>query len=162
MFTFSDESYRKEENKLSNITQIKKEIKEIKEIITEFQQFTDWEKKYKHIIEKGKELPQMDKCYQTDENKVKGCQSDVWLFPEYRSGKMYFQADSNSAIVKGLISLLMRVFNQQTPDTILKTDLGFLEDIGLQKHLSPTRSNGLVSMIKQIKLYAYAMKIKYE
>ncbi len=141
---------------MSDISKIKKKI------IAEFNQLIDWEKKYKHIIEKGKELSEMDERYRVNENKVKGCQSDVWLFPEYRSGLVYFHADSNSTIVKGLVALLMKVFNEQNPDTILKADLDFLEDIGLQKHLSPTRSNGLSAMVKQIKLYAYAMKVKYE
>ena len=103
----------------------------------------------------------MDERYRVDANKVKGCQSDVWLFPEYQEGVIHFHADSNSTIVKGLVALLMRVFNHQPPEVILKTDLGFLAEIDLQKHLSPTRSNGLASMVKQIKMYAYAMQAKY-
>lgn len=131
------------------------------DIIKEFRQFDEWEKKYKHIIEKGKELPAMNELYRVDANKVKGCQSDVWLFPEYERGIISFHADSNSAIVKGLVSLLMRIFNRQLPEVILKADLTFLEAIDLHRHLSTTRSNGLAAMVKQIKLYAYAIKIKH-
>lgn len=133
-----------------------------KKIVSEFSHFGDWEKKYKYIIEKGQELPSMDERYRVDSNKVKGCQSDVWLFPEYNEGLVFFHADSNSAIVKGLVSLLMKIFNNQPPQAILKTDLMFLETIDLYKHLSPTRSNGLAAMVKQIKLYAYAIQTKHE
>ena len=138
-------------------------IKQIQaEIIKEFNQLKDWESKYKCLIEKGKQLPAMKEVYRIDDNKVKGCQSDVWLFPEYRDNLIYFHSDSNSSIVKGLVALLMQIFDQQRPDDILKADLDFLAEIGLKKHLSPTRSNGLVAMIKQIKLYALAIKTKIE
>ena len=130
-------------------------IQEIEnEIIDEFSVFTDWMDKYEYIIELGKSLPMIDPQQKTEENLIKGCQSRVWLSSEYRDGKLWFAADSDAIITKGIISLLVRVFNGQAPEDILKSDFGFVEQIGLKDNLSPTRANGLVSMIKQIQAYA--------
>lgn len=130
-------------------------IQEIEnEIIDEFSVFTDWMDKYEYIIELGKSLPMIDPQQKTEENLIKGCQSRVWLSSEYRDGKLWFAADSDAIITKGIISLLVRVFNGQPPEDILKSDFGFVEQIGLKDNLSPTRANGLVSMIKQIQSYA--------
>lgn len=130
-------------------------IQEIEsEIIDEFSVFTDWMDKYEYIIELGKSLPMIDPQQKTEENLIKGCQSRVWLSSEYRDGKLWFAADSDAIITKGIISLLVRVFNGQAPEDILKSDFGFVEQIGLKDNLSPTRANGLVSMIKQIQSYA--------
>jgi cysteine desulfuration protein SufE len=127
------------------------------EIIDDFAFFDDWMDKYEHIIELGKELPQIDEQYKTDENLIKGCQSRVWLHAENKDGKIYYTADSDAIIAKGIISLLLKVFSGHTPQEILQADTSFINEIGLQEHLSPTRSNGLVSMIKQIKNYALAL-----
>jgi cysteine desulfuration protein SufE len=127
------------------------------EIIDDFAFFDDWMDKYEHIIELGKELPQIDEQYKTDENLIKGCQSRVWLHAENKDGKIYYTADSDAIIAKGIISLLLKVFSGHTPQEILEADTSFINEIGLQEHLSPTRSNGLVSMIKQIKNYALAL-----
>ena len=127
------------------------------EIIEDFEIFDDWMDKYEHIIELGKELPQIDDQYKTDDNLIKGCQSRVWLRAENKDGKIYFTADSDAIIAKGIISLLLKVFSGHTPEEILAADTDFINKIGLQEHLSPTRSNGLVSMIKQIKNYALAL-----
>ena len=125
-------------------------IKEIEnEIVEEFAVFTDWMDKYEYIIELGKGVPVIDEGQKTEDNLIKGCQSRVWL-------KLYFAADSDAIITKGIISLLIRVYNGQTPADILANDLEFIGKIGLQENLSPTRANGLVSMIKQIKIYAMA------
>ena len=121
------------------------------EIIDDFAFFDDWMDKYEHIIELGKELPQIDEKYKTDENLIKGCQSRVWLHAENKDGKIYYSADSDAIIAKGIISLLLKVFSGHTPEEILAANTDFINEIGLQEHLSPTRSNGLVSMIKQIK-----------
>ena len=130
-------------------------IQEIEnEIIDEFSVFTDWMDKYEYIIELGKSLPMIDPQQKTEENLIKGCQSRVWLSSEYRDGKLWFAADSDAIITKGIISLLVRVFNGHAPEDILKSDFGFVEQIGLKDNLSPTRANGLVSMIKQIQSYA--------
>ena len=127
------------------------------EIIDDFAFFDDWMDKYEHIIELGKELPQIDEQYKTDDNLIKGCQSRVWLHAENKDGKIYYSADSDAIIAKGIISLLLKVFSGHTPEEILQADTNFINKIGLQEHLSPTRSNGLVSMIKQIKNYALAL-----
>tara|TARA_Y100000589_G_scaffold332160_1_gene389819 strand:+ start:8532 stop:8948 length:417 start_codon:yes stop_codon:yes gene_type:complete len=127
------------------------------EIIDDFAFFDDWMDKYEHIIELGKELPQIDEKYKTDENLIKGCQSRVWLHAENKDGKIYYSADSDAIIAKGIISLLLKVFSGHTPEEILAANTDFINEIGLQEHLSPTRSNGLVSMIKQIKNYALAL-----
>ena len=127
------------------------------EIIDDFAFFDDWMDKYEHIIELGKELPQIDEKYKTDENLIKGCQSRVCLHAENKDGKIYYSADSDAIIAKGIISLLLKVFSGHTPEEILAANTDFINEIGLQEHLSPTRSNGLVSMIKQIKNYALAL-----
>jgi cysteine desulfuration protein SufE len=129
-------------------------------IIDEFSSFDDWMDRYNHLIEMAKEMKIIDEKYRVQNNLINGCQSRVWLHAEYRDGKIWFSADSDAVITKGLISLMIRVLNGQTPDDILNAELGFLEQIGLKEHLSPTRSNGLTSMIKQMKLYALAFKSK--
>jgi cysteine desulfuration protein SufE len=136
-------------------------IQEIENKITdEFGLFDDWMDKYNYIIEMGKTLPMIDEKYKTDQYIISGCQSRVWLSAEMDEGKIIFKADSDAIITKGIINLLIRVLSNQSPDDILKTDLGFLDKIGLKEHLSPTRSNGLTSMIKQMKLYAVVFKAK--
>jgi cysteine desulfuration protein SufE len=129
-------------------------------IIEEFSAFEDWMDKYNYLIELGKDLKILDEKYRMQNNLLSGCQSRVWLHAEFKDGKVYFTADSDAVITKGLASLMIRVLDGQTPDDILAADLGFLEKIGLKEHLSPTRSNGLTSMIKQMKLYALAFKAK--
>ncbi len=128
------------------------------EIIEEFSLFDDWMDKYEHIIGLGKELPLIEENLKSDDLLIKGCQSRVWLHAKIEDGKVIYTADSDAIITKGIISLLIRVLSGQTPDTIINTDLTFIEYIGLKEHLSPTRSNGLVSMVKQMKLYALAFK----
>ena len=136
-------------------------IKEIEnQIIEEFSVFTDWMDKYEYIIELGKGVPVLDEKLKTEENLIKGCQSRVWLGCREEDGKLYFSADSDAIITKGIISLLIRVYNGQTPEAILKSDLSFIGAIGLQENLSPTRANGLLSMIKQIRVYALAFENK--
>lgn len=130
------------------------------EIIDEFSGFSDWMDKYSLIIETGNSLPALDEKYKTPENIIEGCQSRVWVHANYENGVITFEADSDAIIVKGIISLLIRVLSGQTPDDILKADLYFIDEIGLKEHLSPTRSNGLLAMVKQIKMYALAFKAK--
>ena len=127
-------------------------------IIEEFALFDDWMDKYEHIIGLGKELPLIEYGLKTDDLLIKGCQSRVWLHAKMENGIVTFTADSDAIITKGIISLLVRVLSGQTPSEIIETDLNFIEHIGLKEHLSPTRSNGLVSMVKQMKLYALAFK----
>lgn len=129
-------------------------------IIEEFSVYEDWMDKYGLLIEMGNELPVLDEQYKTSQNLIEGCQSRVWLEAEYREGKVFFQGDSDAVIVKGIVSLLIRVLSGHTPDEILSADLYFIDAIGLKNHLSPTRSNGLVSMLKQMKLYALVFKSK--
>ena len=132
-------------------------IKEIeREIVDEFAIFTDWMDKYEYIIELGKNVPVIEEKEKTEENLIKGCQSRVWLSCKVEDGKLWFAADSDAIITKGIISLLIRVYNGQAPADILANELEFIGKIGLQENLSPTRANGLVSMIKQIKIYAMA------
>lgn len=132
-------------------------IKEIQDqIIEEFSGFSDWMDKYSYLIELGKDLPAIEEKDKTEENTIRGCQSQVWLNAEYSEGKVYYKADSDAIITKGMISLLIKVLNGQTANEIIDSDLYFVKEIGLDKHLSPTRSNGLLSMIKQMKLYAMA------
>jgi cysteine desulfuration protein SufE len=126
------------------------------EIVEEFAMFEDWDAKYEYIIDLGKEVPLIDPKYKTDDFKIKGCQSQVWLHASNENGKIRFTADSDAIITKGIIALLVRVFDNESPEEIAQTDLQFINDIGLAQHLSPTRSNGLLSMIKQMKLYAVA------
>lgn len=126
------------------------------ELIQEFEMFDDWMDKYNYIIELGKDLPMIDPQFKTEEFLISGCQSQVWLHPDMRDGKLYFSADSDAIITKGIVNLLIRVLSGHTPQEILDNDLAYIDAIGLKNHLSPTRSNGLASMIKQIKLYALA------
>ena len=132
------------------------------EIIEEFNDYDDWMDKYQLLIDLGNEQEPLDEKYKTESNLIDGCQSRVWLQADYEDGKIHFQAESDALIVKGIVSLLLRVFSDRTPDEILNADLRFIEEIGLKEHLSPTRSNGLVAMIKQIRLYAMAFKAKEE
>ena len=136
-------------------------IKEIEnEIVEEFAIFTDWMDKYEYIIELGKGVPAIEEKDKTEDNLIKGCQSRVWLSCRIEDGKLYFAADSDAIITKGIISLLIRVYNGQAPADILANEPEFIGQIGLQENLSPTRANGLVSMIKQIKIYAMAYNNK--
>lgn len=136
-------------------------IEEIQEeIVDEFALFDEWMDKYEHLIELGKELPLIEDQYKTEENLIKGCQSRVWLHAEMVDGKIIFSADSDAIITKGIVALMIRVFSDQTPDEITNASLEFIDKIGLKEHLSPTRSNGLLAMVKQIKMYAVAFKAK--
>ncbi len=136
-------------------------IKEIQEeIIDEFSMFDDWMQRYEYIIELGKSLPLIDEKYKTDDNIIKGCQSKVWVHAEQREGKIIFTADSDAILTKGIIGILIRTFSNQNAIAILEADTNFIDEIGLKEHLSPTRANGLVSMIKQIKMYALAFNAK--
>lgn len=128
------------------------------ELEDEFAMFDDWTDKYEYIIDLGKELPLIEESEKTDDLLIKGCQSRVWLKANLAGDKVIFKADSDAIITKGIIALMIRVLSNQTPQTILDTELSFIEKIGLKEHLSPTRSNGLVSMIKQMKMYALAFK----
>ena len=136
-------------------------IEEIQEqIITEFSYFDDWLDRYNHLIEMGKSVPLIDAKYKTKNYLIGGCQSRVWLHAAMKDGVIIFSADSDAVITKGIVNLLIRVFSEQTPDAIIDADISFIDEIGLKEHLSPTRSNGLMSMIKQMKLYALAFKTK--
>ena len=130
------------------------------EIIEEFSVFDDWMDKYAYLIEIGNSLEGFDDKNRVEQNLIEGCQSRVWLNGELKDGKVYFTADSDAIITKGIVALLIRVLSGHTPDEILEADLYFIEKIGLKEHLSPTRSNGLVSMIKQMRMYALAFKSK--
>jgi cysteine desulfuration protein SufE len=130
------------------------------EIIEDFELFEDWMQRYEFIIETGKSLPQIEELNKSDDNLIKGCQSKVWLHAAYEDGKMKFSADSDAILTKGIISLLLRVYNNKTPDEVLQADPYFIDRIGLKEHLSPTRANGLLSMVKHIKLLALAHKSK--
>jgi cysteine desulfuration protein SufE len=132
-----------------------------KEIVDEFALFDSWDDKYEYIIDLGKKLPVLDERYKLDENKVRGCQSTVWLVADYKDGKIYYKADSDAVIVKGLISLLIRVLSGHAPDTIIGANLDFIRQIGLSTHLAQTRSNGLLAMVKQMKNFALAYKLKF-
>lgn len=127
-------------------------------IIEEFGFFSDWTEKYEHIIQMGKDLPLIAEQYKVDENLIRGCQSRVWLQAEYKDGKVWFTADSDAVITKGLVSMMVRVLSGQTPGDIAKADIYFIDEIGLRNHLSLTRSNGLLSMLKQMKLYGVAFQ----
>lgn len=131
-----------------------------KEIVEEFALFDSWDDKYEYIIDLGKKLPPLEDRFKLDENKVKGCQSTVWLASDFQDGRVFFKADSDAMIVKGLISMLIRVLSGHTPDEILGDKLGFIQEIGMTTHLAQTRSNGLLSMVKQMKHFALAYKIK--
>ncbi|MFL9845876.1 SufE family protein [Flavobacterium rhizosphaerae] len=137
------------------------DIKEIQEeIIDEFSMFEDWEERYQYVIDLGKSLPLISEQYKTDDYIIKGCQSKVWLHAEQQNGNVIFTADSDAILTKGLIAIMIRVFSGQNPQDILQADTDFIDEIGLKEHLSPTRANGLVSMIKQIKMYALAFSAK--
>lgn len=128
------------------------------EIIEEFGFYEDWMEKYEHIIGLGKELNIIDEAHKTDDKLIQGCQSRVWLHADYKDGKIYFTADSDAIITKGLVSLMIAVLSGHTPTEIVNADLYFIDQIGLKSHLSPTRSNGLLAMLKQMKLYALALQ----
>lgn len=128
------------------------------EIVEEFALFDEWMDKYEHIIELGKDLPIINEKYKIEENLIKGCQSRVWLHAELIDGKLIFTADSDAIITKGIIGMVIQVFSGHTPKDIVDAELFFINEIGLQEHLSPTRSNGLLSMLKQIKMYAIAFQ----
>jgi len=132
-------------------------ITELKnDIIEEFAMFDDWEERYQYMIDLGKTLPLIDAQYKTDDNIIKGCQSKVWVHADMKADKIAFTADSDAIITKGIIAILIRVFSNQHPKDIIEADTDFIDQIGLKEHLSPTRANGLVSMIKQLKMYAVA------
>ena len=132
-------------------------IEEIQqELIEEFNMFDDWMQKYEYMIELGKSLPIIDEAFKTDDNLIKGCQSKVWLHSEIANDKIIFTADSDAIITKGIVAILIRVFSNQKPEDIINANTNFINEIGLTDHLSPTRANGLVSMVKQIKMYAIA------
>ena len=137
---------------MSSIKDIQEEIKE------EFMQFEDWMERYEYMIDLGRSLPLIDEAYKTDEYIIKGCQSKVWVYAELNDDNLVFTADSDAIITKGIIAILIRAFSNQHPSDIMNAETGFIDEIGLKEHLSPTRANGLVSMIKQIKLYALAFQ----
>jgi cysteine desulfuration protein SufE len=141
-----------------------REVKSIEEaqseIVEEFSLFDSWDEKYEYIIDLGKKLEPLEDKYKLDENKVRGCQSTVYLVADHKDGKIWFRADSDAVIVKGLISMLIRVLSGHTPDEIVEAKLDFIKEIGMMSHLAQTRSNGLLSMVKQMKNYALAFKIK--
>jgi cysteine desulfuration protein SufE len=140
-----------------------KEISEIQEdIIKEFEIFDDWMDKYEYLIELSRDLPIIDPKYKNNDHLISGCQSKVWLHADYNDGRIHFSADSNALITKGIIALLIRIFSGRTPEEIINADLYFIDRIGLRQNLSPTRSNGLLAFIKQIRNYAVAYNIKYK
>lgn len=136
-------------------------IKEIQnEIVSEFSMFDDWMERYEYIIELGKGLPIIETQFKTEDNIIKGCQSKVWVHAEEKDGKVVFSADSDAILTKGIIAILIRAFSNQTPAAILEANTDFVDEIGLKEHLSATRANGLVSMIKKIKMYALAFEAR--
>jgi len=138
-----------------------KKIEDIEnEIKEEFSLFDSWDDKYEYIIDLGKKLASLDDKYKTDENRVRGCQSTVWLVADYKDGRISYKAKSDAVIVKGLISMLIRVLSGQTPDDIINAKLNFIREIGMTTHLAQTRSNGLLAMVKQMKNFALAFKVK--
>jgi cysteine desulfuration protein SufE len=132
------------------------------QIIEEFAQFGDWMERYEYLIEMGRELPPFEETHRRPDFLIEGCQSRVWLYPSFNDGVITFEADSDALITRGIVALLVRVLSGRTPDEILGTDLWFIDRIGLKENLSPTRSNGLLAMIKQMRLYALAYKSKAE
>lgn len=139
------------------------DIHEIQQqIINEFKALSDWTERYKHIIKQGQNLEPLDEEHKVEENLVRGCQSQVWLHTDLEDGKVIFEADSDAAITKGLVALMVRFYSGQKPETIINTDPAFIKKIGMEQHLSPTRSNGLASMVKQMKIYAMAYKTKMQ
>jgi cysteine desulfuration protein SufE len=138
-----------------------KSINEIEnEIVEEFSLFDSWDDKYEYIIDLGKKLPPLDQKYKIDENKVRGCQSTVYLVADYKEERVFYKAESDAVIVKGLISMLIRVLSGQKADDIINAPLNFIKEIGMMTHLAQTRSNGLLAMVKQMKNYALAFKVK--
>ncbi|PIP95626.1 MAG: Fe-S metabolism protein SufE [Bdellovibrio sp. CG12_big_fil_rev_8_21_14_0_65_39_13] len=135
---------------------MKKIEERVQDITAEFAQFKDWEGRYKHLVEIGKKLPIVSDDKKTDTFKVRGCQSQVWLIPRLEDNRVYFEADSDASIVKGIVALLLAIYSDNTPQEILNLKLDFLDSIGLKQHLSMNRANGLASMVKQIQMYAYA------
>ncbi|MFB6456994.1 SufE family protein [Chitinophaga sp. Hz27] len=136
-------------------------IKEIQEdVVSDFAFMENWEDKYEYIIQLGKELPMIQEAFKKEENLIKGCQSRVWLHAELKDGKLYFTADSDAVITKGLVSLVISVLSGHSPKEIAEAEIFFIDAIGLSSHLSPTRSNGLLSMLKQMKLYGIAYQAK--
>lgn len=136
-------------------------IKDIqKEIVDEFSMFDDWMERYEYIIELGKSLPIIEEQYKTEDNIIQGCQSKVWVHAEEKDGRVFFTADSDAILTKGIIAILIRSFSNQTPAAILEANTDFVDEIGLKEHLSATRANGLVSMIKKIKMYALAFEAR--
>lgn len=132
------------------------------EIIEEFEFLDDWLDKYQQIIDKGMSSPGIEEQYKTPEHLIEGCQSKVWVQAEYRDGKIYYQGESNTDIAGGIVSMLVEILSEHTPDEIINADLYFIDKIGLREHLSPTRSNGMLAMMKQMRMYAVAFKAKYE
>jgi len=132
------------------------------EIVDELSMFDDWMERYEYMIELGKSLPIIEEKFKTDDNLIKGCQSKVWVNAKLENDKIVFSADSDAIITKGIIAILIRVFSNQTPKAILEADTNFIDEIGLKEHLSPTRANGLVSMIKQLKMYAIAYQTQLQ
>ena len=130
------------------------------ELVDEFAIYDDWMDKYEYIIELGKDLPLIDEAHKIDENIIKGCQSTVWLHAVYKDGKVVFTGDADAIIVKGLVAILVRALSEEEPDAIINNELEFVKEIGLQEHLSPTRSNGVLAMIKQMKMYALGFKME--
>jgi cysteine desulfuration protein SufE len=141
---------------------VNKSIAEIEnEIVEEFALFDSWDDKYEYIIDLGKKLPPLEDEFKIDSNKVKGCQSTVWLTADFTDGKIHYKAESDAVIVKGLISMLIRVLSGQSPGDVVEAKLEFIKEIGMMSHLAQTRSNGLLAMIKQMKNYALVYKLKY-
>jgi cysteine desulfuration protein SufE len=132
------------------------------EIIDEFSMFSDWLDKYDYLIELGNELPEIDPAFKTDEYLINGCQSKVWLNADFKDGKIFYQADSDAIIVRGIVALLVKVLDGHAPKEIINSDLHFIDEIGLKQNLSPMRSNGLVAMVKKMKLFALAYQAKEE
>jgi cysteine desulfuration protein SufE len=130
------------------------------DLVDEFSMFEDWMERYEYMIELGKSLPLVSPKFKTEDNIIKGCQSKVWLHAAIENDKIMFSADSDAIITKGIVAILIRVFSNQSPDVILKTNTDFIDEIGLKEHLSPTRANGLVSMVKKIKMYALAYQTR--
>lgn len=135
---------------------MKKIEERVQDIASDFARFKDWEGRYKHLVELGKELPEISEDKKSETFKVRGCQSQVWLIPSLENKRVYFEADSDASIVKGIVALLVSIYSDNTPQEILSLKLDFLDQIGLKQHLSMNRANGLASMIKQIQMYAYA------
>ncbi len=151
---FLFQTFVQQNNRMSTIQETQQEI------VEEFEMFEDWMQKYEYLIELGKSLPLIDEQYKTDDNLIKGCQSKVWLHAENDGNKVTYTADSDAIITKGLIALMIRSLSNQTPQEIVAADMSFIDKVGLKEHLSPTRANGLVSMIKQMKYYALALQAR--